>query len=882
MLCSSEAVVGRTVSHYRIVALLGGGGMGVVYRAEDVRLAREVALKFLPDHLTSDAGALDRFRREARAASRINHPHICTVHDIGEDDGKPFLVMELLDGETLKYRLARGRVPLNELVEWSSQIADALDAAHQAGIVHRDIKPANLFITARGQAKVLDFGLARSVTSREASPCSFSDKTETMVDFETSPGQTVGTVAYMSPEQARGEELDRRTDIFSLGIVMYEMATGEAPFGGNTSAVIFDAILNREPPRVQDRNPALPAELGHIIGKALEKDRKLRYQSAAELYADLQRLKRDSSTDRAPGATQSVQIKRRRPRALAGLIGSMLVLAAIGIAALLLRRSRDLPVKELVPVRVTSNGFEAAVQSMAISPDGKYLAYSDTNGLHIRSIQSGDSRLLPETKGMFVQHWAADGTRFFAGKEVEGQYPAYGVSLTGGVPRLLGNSLPSPGGQYSVSLSRDQAEVRRVGDSKVFSLDRKNADPFEIAWSPHERRLAVVFGRRNALGTTNSSWIEALDLQTGRWTILVAPSPQNIVGVAWLSQEAVVYAKNEPAPRTDSNLWIVNVGDSGLPSETPRRRTQWVDFRIVDLEASIDGKRLCFLRSSVKSNVYVGELHAQGTQLTSLRPLTTEDATSSPSDWTFNSRTILLQSDRDGKFQIYKQDIDSNAPELITSEPGTQGQMRLAPGGEWVLFVLAEDAAGGTRRRVMRMSLNGGSAVEVLNDNDIAGFNCSRPTSGACILIDRRGKSLTCWLLDPEKGRGAKVLEIASETDALPMISPDGKHIAFVPAARQNHIRVIDLRGTLEEEITVPNARAFRSLDWAADGAGFFAAETQGDADRLLHVRRDGTSQVLLTQPAVYQIWGVPSPNGKYLATFKSEYTANVWMVENP
>jgi eukaryotic-like serine/threonine-protein kinase len=265
--------------------------MGVVYRAEDVRLGREVALKLLPEHLLRDPVALERFRREARSASRINHPHICTVYDIGEHEGQPFLVMELLEGETLKYRLSRGPVPLNELMEWSGQMADALDAAHNAGIVHRDIKPANLFITTRGQAKVLDFGLARVVTVRQTSLSSYSRTQETVVDFETSPGQTVGTVAYMSPEQARGEQLDRRTDIFSLGIVMYEMATGEAPFPGSTSAVMFDAILNHEPPSVQERNPTMPAELGRIIGKALKKDRRLRYQSAAELYAGVLRLK---------------------------------------------------------------------------------------------------------------------------------------------------------------------------------------------------------------------------------------------------------------------------------------------------------------------------------------------------------------------------------------------------------------------------------------------------------------------------------------------------------------------------------------------------------------------------------------------------------------
>jgi Tol biopolymer transport system component len=447
---------GETVSHYRILEQIGGGGMGVVYKAEDTRLGRPVALKFLPQGLAQDRQALERFKREARAASALNHPNICTIHDIDEANGHPFLAMEFLEGSTLKARLQGKPLPIDLILDIGAQLADALDAAHAKGIVHRDIKPANIFVTTRGHAKILDFGLAKVDRSPGVTVTGLSQlATQGGVSEEhlTSPGTAIGTVAYMSPEQALGqEEIDGRTDLFSLGVVLYEMATGRLPFQGTTSAAIFNAIINKAPTSAGRVNPDLPVELERIINKALEKDRRLRYQSAADLRADLARLKRDTESGRT--STPDV-IDRGRPpshgfwRKAGAAVLAALVVVLVAWIVISTRATAPPPVMRFsITLGPTERLGEAGIAltgtawPLAVSPDGRYIAYASSRPgvqeVFLRSIDDPTPRPIPGTEGAVGVFFSPDSQ--WLGFSSAGELKR--VSLSGGGAVSL---VPAPG-----------------------------------------------------------------------------------------------------------------------------------------------------------------------------------------------------------------------------------------------------------------------------------------------------------------------------------------------------------------------------------------------------------------------------------------------------
>lgn len=594
------------ISHYRIMDRIGQGGMGVVYKAEDTTLRRLVALKFLPEGLRRDPAALARLRREARAASALDHPSICTIYEIGEGDGELFIAMQFLDGQTLNRVIASQPMDIETLLGLAIEVADGLDAAHRASIVHRDVKPANIFVTSRGQVKILDFGIATvkrpapeerpgaaNMEALDGRPKGLAISTDS--GHPSGAGTLAGTAAYMSPEQVRGQELDSRTDLFSFGSVLYEMATGTPAFHGENAAGICNSILNDSPISPAQVNAKIPEELEAIIRKALEKDRDLRYQCAADLRTDLKRTRRDMASPNLSSHPQPAVMRGpRRSKGRHALLGVAAVIAIVVAIGWLIRLQRFNAPAELTQERLTFNSGEAHITSAAISPDGKYLAYSDSAGIHVRLLSTGEEKLIPPPpsvpQSIFwdVASWFPDGTQLLADLTQPGdERSMWAVSLLGQSPHRLrehafgfeispdgsrvafaprGGTLSAP--LFFAGAAREIWATEGQGDDARKLVAVGDDDSlYSVHWSPDGQHLTYIHVRSTPQGLLAS--LESCNLNGTTRIVVQSDSSLQIWDSCWLRGRGIIYSRQESAGSDNSNLWQIDLDSRSSTNYQP-------------------------------------------------------------------------------------------------------------------------------------------------------------------------------------------------------------------------------------------------------------------------------------------------------------------------
>jgi eukaryotic-like serine/threonine-protein kinase len=781
----NPSIVGRTISHYTVTEKLGGGGMGVVYKAEDIRLGRQVALKFLSDDISHDPQAIERFRREARAASSLNHPNICTIYDIGENEGRPFIAMELLEGQTLKHRIAKKSFTLSDLLDLGINISGGLEAAHSKGVVHRDIKPANIFLVDRGPAKILDFGLAKlAMYQRPPTESTSEESTSTHAHYLdgkvlTSTGNSMGTVGYMSPEQARGEELDARTDLFSLGVVLYEMATGVAPFPGTTVALVFDGILHSSPSPVTGLNPDLPLALENILAKALEKDAYLRYQTATELRADLRRLKRDTdpgllSTSASQSSVIPASLERRSDRwrnwVIAGGAG-VAITATLGYAL----------TRPVAPPRVTRTTQLTNTNrpKSGVVTDGSRLYFVDGQaGLSQTSVTGGETIPVPtsleDTGFSNLFDIAPDGPVLLMntarGTVLDG--PLWTVPVLGGTPRRLGSTEGhtaawSPDKKRIVYCKGNEIFMANSDGSNVLLLLTTAGTPSDISWSPDGLLLRFTLNDPNT--NNRSIWQTSVSGKNLRPLLAGWNSSPNECCGNWTADGK--YFVFQASRDGTANLWAIRE-HTGLFSSSHQEPVQMTTgpMNVGDPVPSRDGKKLF-----VQGWQPRGELMRYDTKIGQLVPYLA-GISANGLDFSRDGEWVAYNDATDGT--LWRSKVDGTQKLQLIFPPMLGYLPKWSPAGHQIAFF---GHPPGEPWHLYLVSPQGGSPELIYSsETNLADPNWS-PDGKSLVFgansLNNQGSAI--FILDLKTRKATKL----PGSDGLysPRWSPDGRYIAAIP-----------------------------------------------------------------------------------------------------